>query len=264
MGSSELEGRRDEDEGPQRRVAISRPFLIQTTEVTRELWEQILSVAPAPTGDCGPQCPLNSVNWYEAIAFANRFSIRDGLRSCYQLLNCTQPLPGQGCPAGENECNGTLTCESVDRVFGCTGYRLPTEAEWEYAARAGTETRFWFGEDEAGLQEAAWFSQNAGQRPHDVGTRTPSPWGLIDVYGNVAEWTWDWYGAYPDRSERNPAGPTSGQQKVVRGGSFSGRAKHSRSADRGKQAPQRRGVHFGMRYVREVTVPEPAPEAEPE
>ena len=256
MGSPEVEAGRDVDEAPQRRVTISRPFLMEETELTAEVWERVMSFAPTVAGDCGADCPVNSVSWYEAAAFANRRSILEGLRSCYQLTGCEAPLPGQGCEAGENECGGSLRCESVDRVFGCTGYRLPTEAEWEYAARAGSETRFWFGDDQAGLDAVAWYNSNAGQRPHAVGGKDANPWGLYDIYGNLVEWVFDWYGPYPERSERNPAGPSSGNAKAARGGSFSGRPKNNRSADRLKRAPHRRGIHFGMRLVREVSVPE--------
>jgi formylglycine-generating enzyme required for sulfatase activity len=134
-----------------------------------------------------------------------------------------------------------------------TKYRLPTEAEWEYAARAGTTTAYSFGDDERQLAEYAWYSANAGNMAHAVGQKKPNPWGLYDMHGNVWEWVQDWYGPYTAGNAVDPAGPPSGSHRVGRGGSWYCGARHCRSADRRHcYAPGARYAYSGFRLLREV------------
>lgn len=128
-------------------------------------------------------------------------------------------------------------------------YRLPTEAEWEYAARAGTKTEFFWGEDEKKLGEYAWFRENSGNRTHPVGTKIANPWGLHDVYGNVYEWVADWYGAYSAAACQDPRGPASGLRRTWRGGSWFNDARFCRSARRGSNAPVLRYDNLGLRLA---------------
>lgn len=111
-------------------------------------------------------------------------------------------------------------------------YRLPTEAEWEYAARAGTTTAYSFGDDSSRLDEYAWYNKNSGDETHPIGQRRPNPWGLYDMHGNVYEWVQDWYGKYPKGPVTNPQGPSSGSNRLVRGGSWYNSSGASRSANR--------------------------------
>ena len=122
----------------------------------------------------------------------------------------------------------------AERFCKALGYRLPTEAEWEYAARAGTTTRWSFGDDETDLSRYAWYGESWDGEAHPVGMREPNPWGLYDMHGNVWEWVVDWYGAYPadGGSRTNPKGPDEGTAKVLRGGSFGDSAGDLRSAVR--------------------------------
>ncbi len=135
-------------------------------------------------------------------------------------------------------------CESL-------GAQLPTEAEWEYAARAGSQTAWSFGDDESKLGEYAWYKANSGDRAHVVATRAPNPWGLYDMHGNLAEWVADWYGPYPGGAQTDPSGPQAGQHRVVRGGSFGNDWPNVlRSAIRGKLPPGARSRDIGFRCAR--------------
>jgi formylglycine-generating enzyme required for sulfatase activity len=133
---------------------------------------------------------------------------------------------------------------------GDTKYRLPTEAEWEYAARAGTTTAYSFGNDERQLGEYAWYSPNSGNKTHPVGQKKPNAWGLYDMHGNVWEWVQDWYGPYTAGSAVDPAGPASGSFRVHRGGGWTLVAWFCRPAYRNNGAPGGRGSHLGFRLLR--------------
>jgi formylglycine-generating enzyme required for sulfatase activity len=129
-------------------------------------------------------------------------------------------------------------------------YRLPTEAEWEYAARAGTTTRWSFGDNVSQLGRYAWHEGNAGMQTHPVGQRQPNPWGLYDMHGNVWEWVQDWQGNYTSGIAVDPAGPSSGSVRVLRGGSWGGTARNCRSAYRNGGTPGARSVGLGFRLLR--------------
>jgi len=131
-----------------------------------------------------------------------------------------------------------------------TKYRLPTEAEWEYAARAGSKTAYSFGDDSSQLSKYAWFGDNAGNTTHPVGKLQPNAWGLHDMYGNVAEWVQDWYDKYTAEPVIDPQGPSSGSDRVIRGGSWSHGAGICRSACRGDVAPGARNGYLGFRLLR--------------
>ena len=135
------------------------------------------------------------------------------------------------------------------REAGAT-YRLPTEAEWEYAARAGTTTRWSFGDDASQLGRYAWYDRNAGGQTHPVGQLQPNPWGLYDMHGNVWEWVQDWYGSYSSGTAVDPAGPSSGSYRVNRGGSLAYGARFCRSAYRLRDAPGSRYDFLGLRLLR--------------
>jgi formylglycine-generating enzyme required for sulfatase activity len=134
---------------------------------------------------------------------------------------------------------------------GGTKYRLPTEAEWEYAARAGTTTAYSFGDDQRQLGEYGWYSENSGSNTHLVGQKKPNAWGLYDMHGNIWEWVQDWYAPYdPAGSAVDPPGPSSGSVRGFRGGSWSGDPGYCRSASRNRAKPDGHGDFLGFRLLR--------------
>jgi formylglycine-generating enzyme required for sulfatase activity len=127
--------------------------------------------------------------------------------------------------------------------------RLPTEAEWEYACRAGSTTRFCFGDSDGGLGEYAWFDGNSGNQTHAVGAMKPNAWGLYDMHGNVWEWCEDWYGSYPSGTVNDPTGRGSGRSRVMRGGSWDSDADYCSSASRNGIDPSLRDLDIGIRVA---------------
>jgi formylglycine-generating enzyme required for sulfatase activity len=140
--------------------------------------------------------------------------------------------------------------EQVHRIPRSDGYRLLTEAEWEYACRAGTITRWSFGDEESRLSEFAWFGENAKGQPQPVAQKKPNPWGLYDMHGNVWEWVTDWHGDYPQNSQSDPTGPETGSNRVLRGGSVNFEPGKLRSAFRNWSQPEDRGKGVGFRCAR--------------
>jgi formylglycine-generating enzyme required for sulfatase activity len=210
MGSPGDEKGRDKDESPQHQVTISRPFYIQTTEVTQGQWRKVMGSNPSYFGKCGDNCPVETVSWNDAQDFIKKLN----------------------------------SMENTDK------YRLPTEAEWEYAARAGATTRFYSGDSESDLLKTGWYVLNSGSKTHPVAQKPPNAWGLYDVLGNVWEWCQDWKGDYPSGSVTDPKGPSSGTKRVWRGGGWSGYSSGSRTANRFQEEPGKRLFFMGLRLVR--------------
>ena len=195
------------DEVPQRDVTISQDFWMGKYEVTQGEWEAVTGENPSKFKDCGPRCPVENVSWADAQEFIRKLNERES---------------GSG-----------------------YRYRLPTEAEWEYAARAGT-TGVRHGE----LDEIAWHWGNSDARTHPVGEKRANAWGLHDMLGNVGEWVADRYGAYPSGAVTDPTGPSTGPYRVNRGGSWSHHAGLVRSADRSRDWPGHRFSSIGFRLAR--------------
>lgn len=230
MGSDkELDPQTRDDELPQREVRV-RAFAMARTPVTRGLYRSVMPAAPWDWGrDKGDDVlPANYVSWQDAVRFCNALSERTGLAPCYR------------------EVKGGWSCD-----WAADGYRLPTEAEWEYACRAGTDTPWFWGGDADAARYYAWFSGISGSEPHPVGGLEPNPWGFQDMTGNVWEWCWDWYtDTYDPADTDNPRGAAQGRRRVLRGGSFGNVPGLLRSAVRLRDEPGLRFVRIGFRCVR--------------
>ncbi len=205
-------------------VTLTKPFKMGVHEVTQAQYEQVMGVNPSIFK--GADNPVEKVNWDDAVEFCRKLS----------------ELPA------EKEAGNV--------------YRLPTEAEWEYACRAGTTTKYSFGDDESELGDYAWYGVNSDQKTHPVGSKKPNAWGLYDMHGNVVEWCQDWYGDYPSGSVTDPSGATSGSGvaqavgkavdslrvlRVLRGGCWRYPSENCKSAYRSVFGPSMSTSYMGFR-----------------
>ena len=214
MGSPNNELGHDSDE-TQHRVTLTKGFYMQTTEVTQGQWKAVMGNNPSRFKNCGDDCPVERVSWVDVQEFIRKLNLRFG--------------------------HGTT-------------YSLPTEAEWEYAARAGSDTAFATGgisvlncEYDSNLDAMGWYCGNANGETQPVAQKQPNAWGLYDMHGNVEEWCQDWYGDYPSGAVTDPTGPSSGSRRVFRSGCYYFKARYCRSARRSKLVPGIKGHTLGFR-----------------
>lgn len=226
MGSPENEPGRYSDE-TEHQVTLTQAFLMGKYPVTQELYEAVMGKNPSFFN--GPTRPVEMVSWYDAVRFCNALSAKLGLTPAYVIGVGIEP---------------SVTCD-----FASPGYRLPIEAEWEYAYRAGTMTTYYNGDSKAGLDDIAWYSANANNKTNPVGQKAPNAWGLHDMAGNVWDWTWDWYEGYPS-AVSDYIGPDTGYHRVLRGGSWNDNANDARAAGRNFGYPGLRNNDSGFRLAR--------------
>lgn len=207
------------DEKPVHKVNIAA-FVMDKYEVTQKNFQALMGKNPSKSKT--PEKPVEQVNWFDAISYCNMRSTKEGLETCYDLTKQT--------------CN-----------FDATGYRLPTEAEWEYACRGGTATRYSFGDEASKLGQFGWSKDNSGGAPHPVGQKQPNAFGLYDMHGNISEWCQDFYdkGYYANAPAENPRGPASANTCVLRGGSWNSPADSCRAATRNSETPKFADACFG-------------------
>jgi formylglycine-generating enzyme required for sulfatase activity len=218
MGSPETEEGRGVDE-TQHQVTISNDYYLGVTEVTQGQYEKVMGTNPSYfqkrviRKSDSSMYPVEQVSWEDAVEFCKKLS----------------DLPEE---------------KKAGRV-----YRLPTEAEWEYACRAGSKTAYIFGASATSLGDYAWFRGNSDQQTHPVGEKKPNAWGLYDMHGNVWEWCSDWLGDYPKGSVSDPSGPNKGSFRVDRGGNWFFGAALCRSAFRDGSDPSYRNNGSGFRVA---------------
>ncbi|MDR2734804.1 MAG: SUMF1/EgtB/PvdO family nonheme iron enzyme [Spirochaetota bacterium] len=254
MGSPATETGRFNNE-TQHSVTITKSFLMGKYAVTQELYEKVVGRNPSrfisspAYGEAQAKRPVEQVSWYDAIVFCNKLSILEGLSPVYRVNGSTDPASWGAVPTD----NRNATWDAVTVNWDANGYRLPTEAEWEYACRAGTTTAYHTGasiSDNTGWYGAWDGSGNSDSKTHEVGKKTPNAWGLYDMHGNVWEWVWDWYGEYTGTAT-DPRGSHTGSSRVDRGGSWNAYAQNLRSALRlDTYYPYVRNFSFGFRVVR--------------
>ncbi|MBT3783865.1 formylglycine-generating enzyme family protein, partial [bacterium] len=189
---------------------ITQSYYLGKFEITQGEWKRVMGDNPSRFNKCGSECPVESVSWDEVQAFLKRLNQMEG---------------------GE--------------VF-----RLPTEAEWEMAARAGTKTAYFFGDNPKELKKHAWFDGNSVGGIAKVGLKKANSWGLYDMHGNVSEWVSDWFSIYGSEALKDPGGPSGGSKKVVRGGCWYDDPSNCRSAFRVGKEPSAKNGYQGFRILR--------------
>jgi len=257
MGSPSNEPGRSNDEALHR-VTVSA-FYIGKYQVTQAEYEAVMGTNPSKYK--GANLPVENVSWYDAVEYCNRLSQREGLTPAYTIDKSRSD------PNNKNEYDDIRWLVILNP--NANGYRLPTEAEWEYACRAGTTTRFWSGNNETTLSGKANVADLTAKEKypdwtwtivniHDgyaetspVGIFAPNQWGLYDMHGNVWEWCWDWYDDYKSKAQINPMGAVSGAYRVIRGGSWFNYAADVRSAFRNSYNPSDKYINIGFRLVRQ-------------
>lgn len=236
MGSKTSDTSAELDEQKEHSVTLNT-FEISKFEITVWEWKQFIKANKMkmpikPSWGWQDNYPINGITWNEAIAYCNWLSTKEKLQPCYSKK-------------GPN-----FVCN-----FKANGYRLPTEAEWEFAAKGGTNSKGFRYSGSDKLEDVAWYKANSNGQPHTVGTKLPNELGIYDMSGNVWEWCWDWYNKdfYKLEKGDNPKGPEMGERRTVRGGSWDSKSNYVRPANRISTIPSKTHEFYGFRIARTIS-----------
>ena len=222
MGSSEDDSDAWDNKKPRHRVTLSKDLQMMRYPISQYVWFSVLNDLPYCAFQ-GASLPVDNISWLDSVHFANRLSEFMGLEPVY------------------------LLSDSIEINWDANGWRLPTEAEWEYAARANHSYKF---SGSNSLDEVGWYGANSSGTTHAVGQKKSNSWFLNDMSGMVSEWCWDWYGHYPQADQKDPKGPLFGTDRVRRGGSWSSNIWHAQVDFRYYGVPNKSRSRFGARFVR--------------
>jgi len=241
MGNNGSDG--NEEERPVHEVTVI-DFYISKYEITQSEWGKHMPAFYYDSGE-GSNYPVYYVSWYEVLKYSNKRSIAEGLNPCYSINGSTDPDIWGASPATADENWDAVVCN-----WKANGYRMPTEAEWEYASRGGDKAQGLKFSGSNDHLKVAWMEENSGIKLHEVGRKQANELGLYDMSGNLYEWCWDWYGEYPDSALTNPTGPATGKFRVERGGAWDRGVNASKVDSRYFFKPQTSYGGVGVRIAR--------------
>jgi formylglycine-generating enzyme required for sulfatase activity len=230
------------------RVTLTKPFYMGKYAVTQAQYKAVMGDNPSYFD--GDNFPVEQVSWYDALVFCNMLSIQEHLTPVYTIKGSTDPDDWGTVPYVRDAEDYYAAWDAVVCDWNVSGYRLPTEAEWEYAARGGADYQYAERNDP---DELAWYKKNSGETTHHVGKKKPNSLGLYDMSGNVWEWCWDWYDEYKGRAQTDPRGAAFERYtRVLRGGCWVNDAVQLRPGHRNSGIPDGKDDGLGFRLVRSV------------
>lgn len=228
---------------PQAHTVTVSDIYVCENEVTQSEWYDVMETNPSYFIDS--KKPVETVSWYDAIVYCNKRSIKEGLVPCYRLNGYTNPANWGDVPVDSDSTWDALQCK-----WNANGYRLPTEAEWEYVAKGGLYARPYQYSGSDSLDWVGWYQSNSASMTHRIKTKAPNSLALYDLSGNVSEWVWDWRADYPLNNQENPHGALIGESRVVRGGSWGEAEEYATNTFRTNCMPNIRTSRIGFRVVR--------------